>query len=163
MTMDILAAKEAGASAVVLGVLATGRSIDARVMARLVRAARPMGVTFHRAFDEVAAPPAALDTLVRLGVGRVLTAGGAPTAYEGRRALGRLVSRASGRIAVMAGGGIGRGSVAAILADSGVREVHVGSAVASTRLRGRGPFRAEGSAVTAAKVASFLRLAGVRG
>ncbi len=158
MVKDVIAAKELGASAVVLGVLSPGRSIDARALARLAKAARPMSVTFHRAFDEVAGKSAAIETLVRLGVERVLTTGGPATAFEGRRSLARLVLEASGRISVMAGGGIGTWTVRRIVDESGVSEVHIGSAVSSTRSSGRGIFRVEEGVVAAGKVKSLLRI-----
>ena len=140
-----------------MGVLTPGRSVDTAAMARLIRAARPMNITFHRAFDQIADRGAALEDLVKLGVERVLTTGGTRKAYEGRRVLGALVARASGRISVMAGGGIDRRTIGSLLTESGVREVHVGSAVATFRRRGRGAFRVEESTVDAAKVKSFLR------
>lgn len=162
MKRDILAAKDLGADAVVMGVLKPDRSVDTAAMARLIRAARPLSVTFHRAFDQVPDRGAALEDLVKLGMERVLTTGGTRTASGGRRRLGALVARASGRISVMAGGGINRRTVLRTLAESGVKELHVGSAVAASRRSGRGAFRAEESAVDAAKVESFLKLIGGR-
>jgi copper homeostasis protein len=83
-----------------------------------------MAVTFHRAFDRARDLDAALDALIALGVDRVLTSGGAPDAFQGRFALRRLVERARGRIAVMAGGGVRAHNAAAILADASARELH---------------------------------------
>jgi copper homeostasis protein len=158
MADDIRAAKELGADGVVLGVLTAGRAVDARAMAPLLRAARPMGVTFHRAFDDIPRRADALEALVDLGVERVLTAGGAPNAFDGRREIGRLAAQAAGRIAVMAGGGVGRWTVMRLLAESGVREVHIGSAVATVRNSGRGAYRTEMSVVSESKVKSMVRL-----
>jgi copper homeostasis protein len=90
-----------------------------------VEAAGGLPVTFHRAFDLAPDPAAALETLVALGVRRVLTAGGAPTAAAGAAALATLVRRATGRIGVLAGGGLREEHVADVVRRSGVREVHV--------------------------------------
>jgi copper homeostasis protein len=156
MSDDIKAAKELGADGVVVGVLAADRTVDVRAMKRLVRAARPLSVTFHRAFDEVPRRRAALDTLLDLGVDRVLTSGGKAAAYEGREEIGRLVADSGGRIVVMAGGGVERQTVAGLLEATRVGEVHVGNAVATLRINGRGAYRAVVGIVDAGKVRSFL-------
>jgi copper homeostasis protein len=57
-------------------------------------------------------------------VARVLTSGGAPTAIEGAPRLAALVGQADGRITVMACGRVRAHNVAALLAATGVREVH---------------------------------------
>jgi copper homeostasis protein len=124
MEREILSLRELEVAGVVLGALTEDRRIDSAALRRLLAAARPMSVTFHRAFDEVADPLTALDELVALGVDRLLTSGGAPDAYRGRKRLGELVRRARGRIVVMAGGGVRASNAAAILADAGVAELH---------------------------------------
>ena len=52
-------------------------------------------MTFHRAFDRVAEPLRELEVLVELGVDRVLTSGGAPSAAEGAAVLRALVEAAA--------------------------------------------------------------------
>jgi copper homeostasis protein len=158
MIHDILAAKYLGADGVVLGIVGADLTVEARTLTRLIRAARPMHVTFHRAFDEIPDRAGALETLIDLGVERVLTAGGAPTAFEGRKEIGRLVAQSGGRIAVMAGGGVDRRTVARLVAETGVREVHVGSAVAAVRTSGKGIYRSRIAVVGEAKVRSIVSL-----
>lgn len=109
---------------VVLGALTEDGRVDPRSTARLVAAARPKSVTFHRAFDEVRDRSAALEDLVQLGIERVLTSGGAPDAFAGRAAVRELVQQANGRIVVLAGGGVRPANAAAILAATGVDEIH---------------------------------------
>jgi copper homeostasis protein len=124
MLGQIAEAKAAGAAGLVFGVLDRDGAVDAPRLAALVAAARPASVTFHRAFDEVADPDAALEALVAADVDRVLTSGGAPTAVEGADALRRLVDRAAGRLVVMAGGGVRAHNAAGLLAATGVPELH---------------------------------------
>ena len=83
MRHDIEVAKTLGAAGVVVGVLTPDGTIDADRIAELAALARPLAVTFHKAFDQVCDPLEALDTLIELGVDRVLTSGGRPTALGG--------------------------------------------------------------------------------
>jgi copper homeostasis protein len=130
MSHDIQLARDLGTSGVVLGLLRPDGTIDRERTARLVALARPLCVTFHKAFDQVRDLDEALDTLIALGVDRVLTSGGRRTAMEGIDRLRSLVDRAGGRIAILAGGRIAKETVETLLAQTGVREIHLGSAVA---------------------------------
>jgi copper homeostasis protein len=123
---DIARLGDAGASGVVIGALTADWSIDEPRVRRLVALARPLTVTFHRAFDRVTDLPQQLERLIELGVDRVLTSGGAPTALEGLAMLARLVEGSRGRIVVLAGGSVRPENAAAIVAGSGVGELHVG-------------------------------------
>ena len=126
MRREIETAKALGVAGVVLGVLRADGAIDRERTSRLIAAARPMSVTFHKAFDVAPDPAEALDILIALGVDRVLTSGQGPTAREGLACLANLVRQASGRIAVMAGGRVRLKDVPELL-SAGVTEIHVGS------------------------------------
>ncbi len=144
MRRDVEATRRLGADGVVVGALTPDGRVDAAVTRALVDAARPMRVTFHRAFDAARDAAEALEALVALGVDRVLTAGGAPSALDGAAALGRLVRQAGGRLAVLAGGGLTAETVGRVVAASGVREVHVRGA---ERVESAMRFRRAGVAV----------------
>ena len=113
-----------GARGVVLGVMTRRGAIDPERTAVLVARARPLSVTFHRAFDAAPDLEDALETLIALGVDRVLTSGGAATALEGRAVLRKLVARAAERIVVMPGGGVRSHNAQQILAETGASELH---------------------------------------
>ncbi len=115
------------AAGVVLGLLTKKGRVNRSRTAELIAVARPMSVTFHKAFDAAADPLQALDDLIELGVDRVLTSGRAPTAREGIRLLAELHRRAAGWIAIMAGGSIAEADVPRLVA-AGLEEIHVGSA-----------------------------------
>jgi len=68
MVADIAEAKARGASGIVSGALAPGCTTIAT--AALVEAARPLPLTFHRAFDRVPDPLGTLGELAGLGVAR---------------------------------------------------------------------------------------------
>jgi copper homeostasis protein len=140
MLADIEAAGEAGAPGVVFGALTSDGSIDRPLMSRLIAAARPMTVGFHRAFDQLHDQSRGLETLIDMGVAVVLTGGGPGTALEGAPNLRRLVEQAGDRIDVLAGGGITASNVAELLSASGVRQVH-GKAFSGIRAAAGQPFR----------------------
>jgi copper homeostasis protein len=125
MRRDIDHAHALGAQGVVLGLLRPDGSVDRERTRSLREAARPLPVTFHRAFDVACDADAALDVLIDLGVERVLTSGQAPTAPEGADLIARLVDRSAGRITILAGCGIDDTNVRELVARTGVREVHV--------------------------------------
>jgi copper homeostasis protein len=121
---DIALARDAGVSAIVTGALTPAGTVDVELMRRLVEAAGPVPVAFHRAFDLTPDLPAALNQLRELGVARILTSGGAQRALDGIAMLSRLVQLAGTGLTVLAGGGVRVDHVAELVAGSGVREVH---------------------------------------
>lgn len=126
MLADIGECRRAGADGVVIGALAADGAVDRALTSLLAEAARPLAVTFHRAIDRTPDIGSAVATLVDLGIGRVLTAGGVPTALDGASALRSLVTRFGGAIQVLAGGKVRPDHVADLVRRTGVREVHVG-------------------------------------
>jgi copper homeostasis protein len=125
MRRDVTTAGLLGADGVVLGVLQSNGTIDAERTAALIESARPLDVTFHRAFDFTRDADEALDRLIALGADRVLTGGQAAKAVDGIATLARLVQRAAGRIGIVAGGGIRPGNVKAVVQGTGVSEIHL--------------------------------------
>ena len=124
MEGDVHAMREAGAHGLVFGALTASGAIDGALMHRLMALARPLPVTCHKAIDETRDLREALDALLALGVDRVLTSGGAPTAVLGAEAIAALVRRAGDALVVMAGGGVRAHNVADLVRATGVREVH---------------------------------------
>jgi copper homeostasis protein len=123
---DIVAAKNLGADGVVLGVLDATAQVDVERARQLVELARPLNVTFHRAFDMSADLFRALEDVCATGADRVLTSGGEPTCLQGADMIARLVKAARRRITIMAGGSISHDDAARIIERTGVREIHVG-------------------------------------
>ncbi len=113
MREDLLAAKALGADGIVFGLLRPDGTVDRERTRELVELARPLPVTFHRAFDMTRDPFEALDVLIALGVDRLLTSGpGTDSVLEGLDLIVELVKRAAGRMIVMPGGGITARNVA---------------------------------------------------
>ena len=124
MRADIETAKSEGAKGVVIGLLTAAGEIDRERTRELVALARPLSVTFHRAFDVAADPFAALEALIDLGVDRVLTSGQEASVLEGLPLVVELVKRAGDRIVIMPGGGITARNVERIVAAARPREMH---------------------------------------
>lgn len=124
MLDEVRGLRSRAVAGVVLGAITADGRIDREAVGRLVEAAGDLPVVFHRAFDRTADPLGALEDLVDLGVRRVLTSGGAASAWQGRAMLRALVERAAGRIEVLAGGGVRDDHLADLLAATGVEQVH---------------------------------------
>jgi copper homeostasis protein len=124
MRKDILEAKARGADGVVLGVLTKDDLVDRAQTRDLVDVARPLEVTFHRAFDVCKDIDRALDDVIFCGADRVLTSGGKADAIKGMTAIARLQQRASDRIRIMAGGGLRVSNIRDVVLRTGVRDVH---------------------------------------
>lgn len=124
MRRDIDTARALGADGVVIGLLTPNGVIDKRRTRELIGRARPMSVTFHRAFDMTRDPFDALDTLIELGADRVLTSGQEASVMEGLELVRSLVKRANRRIIVMPGGKLSPQNISKILAATGAREFH---------------------------------------
>jgi copper homeostasis protein len=124
MEADIDTAKAEGADGVVIGLLREAGTVDEERARALVARARPLSVTFHRAFDMTPDPFEALETLIELGVDRVLTSGQEASVLEGLPLIAELIRTAGRRIIVMPGGGITQRNAARIVAAANPKEMH---------------------------------------
>jgi copper homeostasis protein len=124
MRRDIDAVRRAGLDGLVLGASRPNGELDDTALRRLLEHADGLPCTLHRAFDVTPELHVALDTAIDLGFERILTSGGAPSAWEGRDRIAELVARAGDKISIMAGAGVTTGNVVDLVHRTGVREVH---------------------------------------
>jgi len=124
MLRDIEYCKQVGCNGVVIGMLNADGTVDQARCARLVEAAYPLGVTFHRAFDWAANPFEAMETIIQLGCERILTSGQRNTAEEGADLIDQLVRQADDRIAIMPGSGVRSGTIISLAEKTGASEFH---------------------------------------
>lgn len=124
MRQQIKSVKAAGAAGVALGVLLANGRVDVVRSRELVELARPMNVTFHRAFDETPDLGDALEAVIKTGADCLLTSGGAPNVLMGAQRIAELVEQAGSRIEIMAGGGLRLDSVAEVVSRTGVGRLH---------------------------------------
>jgi copper homeostasis protein len=133
MRRDIIEAKSRGVNGVVLGVLTKDATVDRTHTRSLIELARPLQVTFHRAFDVCSDMDRALEDVVACGADRLLTSGGKADALRGEKKIAHLNQRADRRIRIMAGGGIRASNVRALALRTGIRDVHTSL---STKVKG---------------------------
>jgi len=124
MLADVSALRDLGVAGVVVGCLNADGTIDEERMGELVRAAGPLNVTCHRAFDMTRDPAEALEALIRCKVGRVLTSGQRDTALEGAALLADLVRQAGNRIIILGCGALDPENIAEVLEKTGLSEMH---------------------------------------
>lgn len=125
MCRDIEVAQKLGVDGVVLGVLKPNGTVNRKRTQALMELARPMAVTFHRAFDMTSDPFSALETLVELGIDRILTSGQEESVSEGLELVTELIQRAGERIIIMPGGGINERNIERIVKTAQPREIHL--------------------------------------
>jgi copper homeostasis protein len=144
MQRDIEIARGLGMNGIVLGILREDRSVDVARTRQLVQLARPLPVTFHRAFDVSADLRKSLEDVIEIGATRILTSGGAPAAPKGLPALAELVAVAGDRIIIVPGSGINASNILRVAQESRAREFHSGlSSVVSRAERQWDRFEAE--------------------
>lgn len=126
MLNAIETAREFRMDGVVLGLLGADGKVDVTRTKLLVERARPLPVTFHRAFDECADLPRAVEDVIQTGATRLLTSGGKRTAPEALETLRELVRMAGERLIVMPGSGLHAWNIQETVRKTGAREFHAG-------------------------------------
>ncbi|QVK17010.1 copper homeostasis protein CutC [Mycoplasmatota bacterium] len=104
MIQDTKMAVKHGADGIVFGILNEDGTIDVDRCEKIIKLSGEKEVIFHRAIDVVPDPFQAIDTLVNLGVKRVLTKGQENTIEAGMDLLKELIEYANGRIEILPAG-----------------------------------------------------------
>ncbi len=139
MKADIEVAKSLRVDGLVFGILNADGTVNESQTKELVEFAKPLPVTFHRAFDMTRDPLEALEAIIRTGATRILTSGQHQTAEQGLAVLRQLTEKAAGRITIMAGAGVNAHN-AGLLIEAGVDALHLsGSWKEDSRMRYRQP------------------------
>jgi copper homeostasis protein len=124
MLRDAVLCKELHCDGIVIGLLNADGSIDTKRTAKLIEAAYPLGVTFHRAFDRCLDPFAALEQLIEIGCERILTSGQQPAAPDGVDLIAELNKKADERIIIMPGSGVRKDNIKMLAEKTGCMEFH---------------------------------------
>lgn len=133
MLRDINAIGRAGATGIVFGALDDTGGIDIPLLKQVLAAANEarLDVTFHRAFDELQDQLSAWRTLAAYpSISRILTSGGRAPAPQALPRLRELrTASLDGGPCILAGHGLTPETLDLVLRETGVPEVHFGSAV----------------------------------
>ncbi|MDB4303802.1 copper homeostasis protein CutC, partial [Desulfosarcina sp.] len=124
MKEDVLLCKQMGVNGVVFGILLPDGNVDMIRTKELVELARPLSVTFHRAFDVTPDPIKALEDIISCGFDRLLTAGQQNKAPDGVELIAELVKQSNERIVVMPGSGLDENNIQEFRKDTGANEFH---------------------------------------
>jgi copper homeostasis protein len=124
MLTDVKLCKELICDGIVIGLLNADGSIDIARTAKLIAAAYPLGVTFHRAFDRCRDPFEAMEQLISIGCERILTSGQHPAAPDGVELIAQLNKTADERIIIMPGSGVRKDNIKMLAEKTGCTEFH---------------------------------------
>lgn len=124
MKLDIHVCKQLKADGVVFGLLDANGNVDVKRTKELVALAKPMLVTFHRAFDLAKDSLNALEDIINCGCNRILTSGQQPTAIQGEQLISQMIKKAGDRIIILPGGGIRPDNVVSLLDKTMATEIH---------------------------------------
>src|SRR5580658_1753512 len=112
------------ADGIAFGILTASGAVDVKRCRQMVKLAGGRQAVFHRAFDVVRNPLAALEQLIDLGLTRIMTSGQEASAYNGAANIESYIRQAAGRIEILPAGGINRFTVADVIQRTGCNQVH---------------------------------------
>ena len=116
---------ENGADGLVFGFLHADGTVDAARTRALVDICGGKPCVFHRALDVTPDWRRALDTLIDLGVTRVLTSGQESDVFFALDTIRQMIDYAAGRIQILPGAGITLRNVEKVVAATGCTQVHL--------------------------------------
>jgi len=118
-------AVESGADGLVFGVLKENRELDLKRNKILKEIAGDRKTVFHRAFDIVPDPFAALDKIKEIGIDRVLTSAQANKVAGNLKLAKEIIEYGGKDLEIVLGGGIREHNLKEIIEETNCREVHL--------------------------------------
>jgi copper homeostasis protein len=141
MKRDIEKCGECGVDGVVIGILKPEGAIDTERIAKLIKLAHPMSVTFHRAYDMCSDPIRGLEDIISAGASRLLTSGQKDIVPDGAELISNLVRQSGNRIIIMPGSSLDESNIASMAKVTGASEFHLtGRKIVNSKMT----FRREG-------------------
>lgn len=126
MKMDAEILMENGADGIAFGCLDENGEIQieqTQIIVDIIKKYRGEAV-FHRAFDCVKNLYESMETLITMGVDRVLTSGLKEKAPEGIELIAKLQEKYGDRIEILAGSGINASNALEVMEKTGISQVH---------------------------------------
>lgn len=125
MKADAKLLLEHGSDGLVFGFLHQDGTVNEERTREFVELCEGKECVFHRALDVTPDWKQALETLIRLGVKRVLTSGQAPDVYFAMETIAEMVRFAGDAIQILPGGGITLETAKRVVEITGCNQVHV--------------------------------------
>ena len=116
---------EGGADGIVFGFLREDGTVDADRTREMVAIADGRPTVFHRALDVTPDWKRALDTLISLGVTRVLTSGQESDVFFALDTIAEMIRYAGGAIEILPGAGITKRNVKKVVEATGCSQIHL--------------------------------------
>lgn len=126
MKEDARLLMENGADGIAFGCLDENGNVDEKQTAEMISIIREYHgeVVFHRAFDCVKDPYSSIETLISLGVDRILTSGLKAKAMQGIDLIKDLQDKYGDRIQLLAGSGMNATNAKQMMDETGIYQVH---------------------------------------
>jgi len=127
---DLILFKNAGADGFVFGALTADGNVDVPACKSVISAARPLPVTFHRAFDVATTDPVEMaQQIADLGFERLLTSGRCSAAIDGKLLIRTLIETVKDRLIIVPGAGINVDNLRDVLVSTLAGEFHASAKV----------------------------------
>lgn len=126
MLLDVDSMLQNGADGIAFGCLDEHGNVDVAQTKAIIDKIKAKGkeVVFHRAFDCVSDPYQAIETLIELGVDRILTSGLQAKAMQGKELIKELQIKYGDRIELLAGSGMNASNALEMMEYTGISQVH---------------------------------------
>lgn len=126
MKEDARLLMENGADGIAFGCLDENGNVDEKQTAAIISIIREYHgeVVFHRAFDCVKDPYSSIETLISLGVDRILTSGLKAKAMQGIDLIKDLQKKYGNRIQLLAGSGMNATNAKQMMDETSIYQVH---------------------------------------
>lgn len=126
MKLDTRLMLENGADGIAFGCLNADGEIDVEQTKVIIDIIKEFGkeVVFHRAFDCVKDADKAIETLIGLGVDRILTSGLKAKAMDGLNMIKHLQAKYGDKIELLAGSGMNATNALEMMEKTGISQVH---------------------------------------
>jgi len=143
MFNEIELSLQAGADGIVIGALTEKFEVDVNFIQQALSLCDNYSTTFHRAFDFVKNPLKELEKLIDLGINRILSSGGANSAFEGKDLLKKLIIAANNQIEIMPGAGINSSNIKIIIDELSPNEIHLSAKKLVQHTNSKAPFNVD--------------------
>ncbi len=124
MKQDAVHMLNCGADGLAFGFLSEDGSINEFRTQEFVEICKGKEAVFHRALDVTPDIYKAVDTLYHLGITRVLTSGGEPTAVLGSKTIKSLISQFNNKIEILPGGGLNSSNILEFIKETNAMQIH---------------------------------------